>query len=65
MQEPRLPEGLEDGLTELFYKLTTNLQDMEGLLRTLNRFDILTDDEMRVIYHSSHARMIEHLRQHD
>ena len=61
MQE--LPGKLEDSITDLFYELSDKLRSLEGLVRTLGRLEILTDDEQRVIYHNSHSKIIEQMRQ--
>ena len=53
----------KDGLTDIFYDLMRKLKSIEGFVITLNRFGILTEDEMRVIYHSSHAKCIEQMRE--
>ena len=47
------------GITENFYRLTAHLKCIENFLKTLNRLDIITKDEMRVIYSSTHFRTIE------
>jgi hypothetical protein len=57
MQDPK------DGLTEAFYELMAKLESVKGFVTTLERFGILTEDEMRVMYHHSHVLCIEQLRQ--
>lgn len=51
-----------DGYTEMFYELMNRLHSVEGLVRTLNKLDILTNDEMRVIYTKEHVKVIEKMR---
>lgn len=63
MQDPKLYGQLEEGITSIFYDLMRKLKSIEGLLTTMNRFGILTDTEMRVIYHDSHTKCIEQMRQ--
>ena len=58
----KLPGRLEDNITTLFYELSDKLRSLENFVRTLNRLGVLTEDEMRVIYHNSHAKIIEQMR---
>ena len=53
---------MQDGLTDAFYRLTNRLQAIEQFLRTLNRLGIVTSDEMRVIYSSSHFTALDNMR---
>lgn len=62
MQHPKLPGQLEDSITELFYELSDALRSIEGMVKTMNRLGVLTNDEMRVIYTSKHATLVEQLR---
>lgn len=52
----------QEGLTNIFYDLLAKLNSIEGLVRTFNRLDIMTEVEMRVIYHNSHSKCIEQMR---
>lgn len=62
MYKPKLPKHLEDSITDSFHKLICELNTAENFLKTMNRFGILTNDEMRVIYHQHHTKIIEQMR---
>ena len=52
----------KDGLTDYYYDMMDKLESIEGFVTTLNRFGILTHDEMLLIYHCSHADYVDELR---
>ena len=59
MQAPK------DGLTQAFYELMSKLKSVYEFIITLNRFNIITKQEMQVLYHDSHTKCVEQLKRHD
>ena len=55
----------QDGITEIFYELMDKLESINGFFSTLHKLDILTKDQMRVMYHEYHYQCIEQIKRHD
>ncbi len=52
----------QDKLTSLFYDLISKLWAIERFAATLERLEVVNEEQIKAIYHSSHSKYQEQMR---